>query len=314
MRWALLLVMAAGCRQIFGLDSPTTTADARGDGPLPIDGPRDAQGGTCIERWMQGPQFAQAVPLASVNNTGTQDRLPFVTANGLTLYFVRDGDYFTATRADLASPFGSVAKVTTLSSGSGDGKVFVSDDETCAFLSSSRAGGSGGTDIWRGFRQLPSDPWSVDQMFLDQINGNGEQGDPHLSPDLFHLYFMTKGNGPGGGGNHIFYAERAAVNASFGPAAQIPVLAGTQGEDDQPTLTGDERVIVFTSTRGGNFDLYYATRMNKTDPFSAPLPLTALNLSNKIDSAPFITQDGCELYFMSDRNGSFDIYTTALLD
>lgn len=313
MRWALLLVMAAGCRQIFGLDSPTTTADARGDGPLSSDGARDAQGGTCVERWMQGPQFAQAVPLPT-NTVLTQDRLPFVTVDGLTLYFVRDGDYFTATRADLASPFGSVAKVTTLSSGSGDGKIYMSDDETRAFMSSSRAGGSGGTDIWRGFRPLASDPWTVDQMFLDQINGNGEQGDPHLSPDLLHLYFMTKGNGPGGGGNRIYYAERAATSASFGPGAQVPVIGGSVGADEQPTLTGDERVIVFTSSRSGSYDLWYATRMTKTDDFGAPQALTALNLSNKNDSGPFITQDGCELYFMSDRNGTFDIYTTALLD
>src|SRR5262245_49699133 len=104
MRWALLLVMAAGCRQIFGLDSPTTT-DARGvDGV--VDGPRDAQGGTCVDRWRLGPQFAQITPLGGVN-TATSDTAPFVTADDLTLYFVHDGDFWSSSRLVPQATFGA---------------------------------------------------------------------------------------------------------------------------------------------------------------------------------------------------------------
>ena len=86
------------------------------------------------------------------------------------------------------------------------------------------------------------------------------------------------------------------------------------GQDDQPALTGDERVIVFTSNRSNNFDLWFATRPSLADKFSAPQPLSSVNLAQKTESGPFITADGCQLYFMSDRNGTFDIYTTTLLD
>jgi len=309
-RRALLLVMAAGCRQIFGLDTPTTAADARVDGVM-IDGPRDAQGGTCVDRWRQGPQFAPIAPLAGVN-TATQDHAPFVTADDLTLYFVHDGDFWTSTRIDPQATFGAGAR-DDLSSGTNDFRIFVASDQLQAFLASNRGGGTGGTDLWRAFRNTINEAWQLDQMYLANVIGVSDQSDPFLSDDLLHIYYVVKGNG-GGNGRDIMMATRPDAAKPFDNAILLPAINSGTADDEQPALSKDELVIVFSSRRSGNGDLWYATRSDTAKTFDTPQPLTVLNSPQRIDEGPFLTADACTLYFASDRGGGMDIYVTTLLD
>ncbi|HEY5923678.1 MAG TPA: hypothetical protein VIV11_18480 [Kofleriaceae bacterium] len=305
MRWALLLLMATGCRQLFGLDSPDPMRDAAGDGQG-IDGPRDAQGGTCVDRWKAGPQFAAPLPLTSLNSTQTNERMPFL-ANDNELYLVRDNDLYVAT----ASPMGGFSdpmRVDSLSSMASEDRVFVNKEGTRAFLSSNRGGGTGGVDLWRGHRAGPIDTWGVDQMYLENLNRAGDQTNPHLSDALLQIYYGYRGTG-------LMVAERASVSQSFGNGAPISELNHASGEDDAPSLTGDATVIVFESRRTGNWELWYSTRDGIGNVFSPPLLIPGLNVSTRSDNGPHITRDGCTLYFASDRNGgSFDLFMATLLD
>jgi hypothetical protein len=307
MRRVALLVMTAGCSQIFGLDTPRL-GDG-GDG-MSIDGPRDAQGGTCIERWMQGPQFATPVPL-SANNTGQAERAPFITSDGTTLYYVHEADFFTASRVDAAADFGAGTIDTALSSGNNDSRIYVSSNRVRGFLSSNRNGGLGGSDLWRANRASEADPWTADQMYCENLNGPGDQLDPFLSEDHLHIYYAAKG---GSGQSQIMFADRAMTSTSFGTPSQLAGIAASTGADDGPTLSGDELVLVFASTRGGSQDLWYAKRTSVSESFGSPQPLVSLNNSSKADAEPYLTPDGCTLYFASDRAGSMDLYKATLLD
>jgi Tol biopolymer transport system component len=306
MRGAALLVMATGCGQIFGLDSPQLGDAASID--VLFDGPRDAQGGTCIDRWMQTPQFATPQPLTAIN-TSQADRAPFVTADGTTLYYVHENDFFVSIRPDSATEFGLGTRDDSLSSGNNDNRIFVAANHVRGFLSSNR-GGTSGFDLWRATRATVTDSWTVDAMEVDNLNGGNDQLDPFVSDDLLRIYYATKGTS----GNEIKYAERLTVGASFAVASPLAGISGGVGSDEGPTSSSDERVIVFSTTRGGSPDLWYAKRNSVTSSFGSPQPLVSLNNSTKTDAEPYLSPDGCTLYFASDRAGSMDLYRSTLLD
>jgi Tol biopolymer transport system component len=86
--------------------------------------------------------------------------------------------------------------------------------------------------------------------------------------------------------------------------------------DSNPALTADERLIVYTSSRpggAGDGDLWYAVRDDQ-GTFGAPQPLPAINTAS-YEGEPFISLDGCELYFVSDRpggQGHWDIHRVTI--
>jgi hypothetical protein len=304
MRGALVLVITAGCRQWFDLESPQLSLDAAT--VIAIDAPRDAAAVSCTARWLAGPKLGDVAPLAGVNTIGGEHN-PFVTTDGNTLYFVRDADIFVARRG--AHGFGSPAIDPVLSSSSNDGKVSVSSDGLRAFFSSNRVSGVGGRDIWRGSRASDTDAWTIDQQYLGNVNDPNQQYDPHISTDTLRLYFAPKASG-----QRIVMSSRAATTEAFSAPDEVELASVSIGGDDyDPSLSADERVIVFGSTRSGNRDLWYATRASTAASFGAATALTTLNTGGA-DENPHLSSDGCTLYFSSDRGGTADLYVTSIVE
>jgi len=75
-------------------------------------------------------------------------------------------------------------------------------------------------------------------------------------------------------------------------------------------VSADERVIVFATSRSGNRNLWYSTRVAAGDPFDPPAVVPMLNVAT--DDGATLSFDGCRLYFVSDRNGNDDIYVTSV--
>jgi hypothetical protein len=76
--------------------------------------------------------------------------------------------------------------------------------------------------------------------------------------------------------------------------------------DDNPTLTGDQLEIFFTSRRdggAGSTDIWYARRTTVLEPFGAPEPVVELNTA-EFESSPAVSADGLTLWFGSAREGS----------
>jgi hypothetical protein len=147
-------------------------------------------------------------------------------------------------------------------------------------------------------------------MFLDMINASSDQQDPFLNEELTEMFLAVKGVG----GLRIHYTSRGSVNDAFAAPTVVESLAASTGDDESPTVTKDGLVIVFESSRNGNHDLWYATRADVTSKFSTPSLVPMINHPNRSDEGPFITADGCTLYFASDRGGGGrDIYVTSLL-
>ena len=76
-----------------------------------------------------------------------------------------------------------------------------------------------------------------------------------------------------------------------------------------PMVSPDELVIVYLGapdpmTEG---DLFYATRASTSEPFGSAQVIPDVN-STALEGDPHVSDDGCELFFGSDRSGNRDLY------
>src|SRR5207237_5520444 len=109
MRLGFAIVLTMGCRQVLGLADPQPIGDAGADAP------RDSVvGGSCSEKWLLGPAFANPIRLAVNANMSGKVFDPFVTANELSLYFSDGSDIYVAMRASLLDSFGPAVPETSL--------------------------------------------------------------------------------------------------------------------------------------------------------------------------------------------------------
>lgn len=90
---------------------------------------------------------------------------------------------------------------------------------------------------------------------------------------------------------------------------QVLSELGATGEED-PSLSADRLVIVWSSDRAGNvgsYDLLTATRPTVTSPFENIRNLTELNTVN-YDGSPELSPDGLTLYFTIDTAAGGEVY------
>ncbi len=300
----LLVLSATGCRELLGIRDP--------DLQLLVDAPGEEvdalEPATCLERWMTTPVFGAPVEVTTVNSSLDEDH-PFLSPDERTIYYMQGDGIFSAARPDLQTAFGPRFEQGDLL---GAQKVFISGDGRTAYFASDRTGGVGRSDIWRGIRPPATGQFVVDQTYLSAVNDAAGQVDPHLSTDLLRMYLATS---IGTGNQHIAVATRGLANKDFAAPTTISELATEIGIESGPTLTANELVIVFESTRlggGGGDDLFYATRHASSERFSDPVPLAQLN-STSIDGSPHVSADGCRVYFMSMRNGTRDLFVASML-
>lgn len=103
------------------------------------------------------------------------------------------------------------------------------------------------------------------------------------------------------------------ATVSMGWAAPIALTAlNTPQRDSDPAITANGLELFFSSSRTGGMggdDIYYTSRPNTSAAWAAPTNLTVLD-STVGDLSVEITGDGQHLWFVSNRSGMGDIYTS----
>jgi Tol biopolymer transport system component len=113
---------------------------------------------------------------------------------------------------------------------------------------------------------------------------------------------------------HTSRNDERIYRAPIGPCgilAPVAVPVGTfNGGAGLPVVTPDELTIYFTSPAGGTGDIYVAHRAAMTDPFGEPSIVSELDSSTTNEEPSWVSADGCDLYFSSDRAGGsgYDLY------
>jgi len=311
---ALAAVIAAGC----GFRAPSGSDDG---GPLPDtpDPPLvDAPAVPCLQRWLANTVAFGAPSQLTELGSSAVERDPFVTPDEKAIYFstnrsgTQDFDIFTATRGSLSARFDAPQRDGDVSSSALDSRFTMSGDGLIGLVASTRtgSGAEGGSDLWISERGSTSAPFtSFDRSAgLANIDTSGDELDPELSADGLRIYLAIESSP-----QRLAVASRSALSSNFGNAQQIDELQSGAGDAD-PTLSPDELIIVYSSRRAGggsNVDLWYATREDKTDPFSTPRRVPDVN-GSAADGDPALSPDGCRLYFASDRSGDYELYVSSM--
>jgi hypothetical protein len=181
----------------------------------------------------------------------------------------------------------------------------VSADGLTLWFASDRASGSDDLDIWVATRSARGAAWSA-PVSLDALNSDAQ--DIPRPPGQRARVMPMASDRDSPGYYKIQFATRSTSSAAFGAPAPVVELAFP----DESTVDGflrDDGLTLFyvTGPAFGPADLYVASRRRAADAFEQHAPLDELN--TPLDERdPWLSPDGRELYFASDRSGHYDIY------
>lgn len=214
-----------------------------------------------------------AAPAADVDPLRLgDDREPWITADGKTIYFKSDrlattsprnaNDLFVTHKVNgewkipelIPSPISTDA-------GNEHCPAILQDGQTLCFASR-REGGYGGSDIWCS-QQDASGNWQEPVNQGPNINTPAEEF--HFSQDADGMVYFTSGRAGGFGGMDIWGAMQLGKN-SWGPAVNLGPQVNTNSADMCPALPPDGEIFTWFSNRSDNsfgaIDIFWTNKSN----------------------------------------------------
>lgn len=185
------------------------------------------------------------------------------------------------------------------------GASFTKDGRTLFFISN-RAGGVGRYDIWISHWNDATLAWDPPVNPGPTVNSPVGEFTPAISRDEHWLFFAS--NRPGSMGQRDLYAayrQHTDDDTGWEPAFNLGPAVNSSFDDFGVTYypgdEGGQPQLFFSSTRGGNFDIYMA-ELNPDGSFAQPVLITELATAAN-EFLPAIRHDGLELVFSSNRPG-----------
>jgi hypothetical protein len=128
-----------------------------------------------------------------------------------------------------------------------------------------------------------------------------------VSYDGLEMYFDSRR--PGGYGNwDIWVSTRETTDDDWEEPVNLGSTINTSQGDTCAIISSNGLELYFSSNRPGgygNYDLWMSSRTKTTDNWSDPVNLGLPVNSSNMDGGPFLTADGLELYFYSQRSGGY---------
>ena len=154
--------------------------------------------------------FSMHNPVAVINNTTSTEWNPWISHDGLLMYFVSDrtGNFeiYKTTRANKSSPFGEPMPVGELNTPADEHSPVLSEDGLEIFFGSKRA--NPGSDIFHATRSTLGAGFG-DPTLIVELSGSVSDDFPSwASPDHCQLMFTSNRVDGGGGAYHLWMATR----------------------------------------------------------------------------------------------------------
>jgi len=215
-----------------------------------------------ITRATKNDPWGAAVNLGPKVNSSSSDADPWISADGLELYFSSkrpggygDFDIYVTRRTTQDEPWADAVNLgPTVNSAYGDGIPYVSPDGLILFFADIyycpvRPGGYGGADMWITRRATLSDPWQEPVNLGSKVNSAAHDFLSRLSPDGQTLYFCTERDG-----TYDNWQSAIIIIVDFNGDGKVDLkdfskLAQSWGQDDSsvdigPMAWGDGRVDI----------------------------------------------------------------------
>ena len=276
--------------------------------------------------------FGELQNLGPVINSPSGDATICFSADSLELYFSsnRPGGYgyfdiYVTTRATKGDPWGPPLNLGPA--------VNTPDAEICPSISSDgltlyfcddwdwspRPGGLGGCDIWMATRASRSASWGTPVNVGAPINTSANEISPMVCGDGLALVFASTRAG-GQGSYDLWTSTRETTQDDWGEPVNIGEVVNSGSFDDEPSLSSDDRALVFTSQRPGGFgsyDLWMTTRKTPSDPWGPPVNLGPGINSSGHEGGAAISADSRMLYFLAHTPpggfGGYDLWEAPII-
>jgi hypothetical protein len=289
---------ALGCRQILGIEPGSVRDDAMTGDVLMEDAPEaDAMIDAPSSRW-QKPQLVMGLA------NGDQD--PTLTGDLLELYFTRGTDVMFMTRADVNSPWSPVSTATfPMGAGTDDQGPELTAEGLFLLFTSDRGPGDN-YDIYYVARATRTGSWSMPEA-ITELNSNAGADRPGSTTTSGDRIVITSDRS-GSTGLDLYEAIRPGLlGTPYDPPVRMPI--NTAGDDGAPFLSLDGLTLYYAASPLGlgQRDLYVSTRTSLAEQFTIGTPIDELNTQAN-DSDPWVSPDGREIYFFSNRDGAGRIY------
>lgn len=264
----------------------------------PPDGPQVPA--SCWERPFADFRFGRALDEL---NTMHYEEGPTLSDDGRTIGFSsnREGaggdDLWIATRDDASQPFGAPANMTGLNSAGnergpslvlGQGRLYYSSNQF------------GSTDVFLAIFDEATMAYRIES--LSQVSSTEED----ISVTADALYgVMTRDGRPG-------IISRTSTSDAWTFVRDLPGISECSPDRCRSPFVSHDRLVVVIAYRSdpqGSFDLWGARRASPGEDFGVLEPFgEEVSRAGEHEYDPHVSADGCTLYWVSDRNGQFDLF------
>ena len=268
--------------------------------------------------------------MPNVNGPG-DDVMPSLTADGLSLYIssIRPGglggahDLWVATRSSTHEDFGTPVNVgAPVSSPYYEDSPFISADGTELYFSDGyykigshsalRPGGFGVGDVWVSTRATTDDEWGTPTNLGANVNSASYDGGPCLSADGLTLFFDSM-RSSGSGRVDLWMAKRATISDAWEPAVNLGQIVNSSQDDAFPRILPDGLMLLFTSNREGNYDLWATRRATLSGPWGPPFELGSEINTDLFEAGPTFSPDGSIVYLCRGEGGEWDLWQDKII-
>ncbi|MFK7819676.1 MAG: TolB family protein, partial [Planctomycetaceae bacterium] len=153
------------------------------------------------------------------------------------------------------------------------------------------------TNLWFTSRKQPGAKWSAAQKLSPMVNSIANDEDPSLSPDGLSLLFTSNRDG-GQGGRDLWVATRDNLASKWNQPMNLGAKVNSQDVDAGGTFVGDN-LILFSSSRGANFDIWMTSRTEPAGEWSQAVRIEGPINSEWNEKSPSFSNGS--LTFISDR-------------
>lgn len=247
--------------------------------------------------------WSEPEPAALAWSWTDADDDPSLSGDMLELFFNQGSVIARSTRGTTAESWRPPAVVDELGLGEAlDTTPEILPDGLTMYLASDRGTGmQGAYDVFVAARGLRDEPWGIPTRVLPLIT---VASDTSPSADADNLSIVITSDVPGD--FDLYLSERSSTTEQW--PTPVPITAVNSGADEQAAfLSADGLALYFVSTRNGSADLFIAQRASKRALFGEPELLAGLN-SEAEDADPWVSPDGTEIYFISNRTGRFELW------
>jgi hypothetical protein len=271
--------------------------------------------------------FGQRVNLGPIVNSPYGDFDPFISPDGLSLYFdstrpggLGDGDIWVSTKqTSERNPEGYWGPPENLgvpvNSEHPEGWPSITADGLILAFSANVPGGLGGLDIWISTRPTKESPWSPPVNLGSPINSTSHDFCGCISPDGCSLCFSNSlSSSPTNPdivyGGDIYVTTRPTRESPWGPPVNLGLMPSRDGSGNwHPSISSDGLALFFCSDYADVSlfpDIWLVTRTSNDSEWGTPILLGPEINTSDAEERPSISADGSTLYWHSGPASNFE--------